>query len=93
MPMTCSGKSGAAFLIFGMALNLGAQAGEQPAVSQRKPLVLHARVREPSTADSYAVKEKVLRWEPARTSTIVCDMWNSTGVMGRRTGSARSHPP
>ena len=53
MPMTRSGKSGPAFLIAGMALILGADARKEPQSRQRDPLILHARVREPSTAGCF----------------------------------------
>jgi len=89
MRMTWSGKSGAAVMIGALALVLGAQAQEKPAVTKREPLVLHARVREPAaTAGPFVVNEKILRWEPSQTAIIVCDMWNQHWCQGatRRVG-------
>ena len=69
-------------------LVLSCQGGE-PA----KPLVLHARLREAeASGKSFAVKEKTLEWEPAKTAIIICDMWNQHWCKGatRRVGRAGS---
>src|SRR5438270_11453189 len=48
-----------------------------------KPLVLHARLREAETSGkSFAVKDKTLEWEPAKTALIICDMWNQHWCKG-----------
>ena len=54
-----------------------------------KALVLHARFREPVPGGStFTVKEKTLKWDPARTAIIICDMWNQHWCKGasRRVG-------
>jgi putative membrane-bound dehydrogenase-like protein len=91
MRITWSGKSGAAVMIGALALVLGAQiqAREEPKLPAQEPLVLHARFREPAaTVGSFVVEEKILRWEPAQTAIIVCDMWNQHWCQGatRRVG-------
>jgi putative membrane-bound dehydrogenase-like protein len=56
--------------------------------------MLHARVREAASpakgpnANSFLVKEKELRWKPAQTAIIICDMWNQHWCQGatRRVG-------
>ena len=50
-------------------------------------MVLHARSQVPD-AGGYVVKEEVLRWEPARTAIIICDMWDKHWCQGatRRVG-------
>ncbi len=65
-------------------LLLSAQGGE-PA----KSLILHARLREAEASGrSFAVKEKTLEWDPAKTAIIICDMWNQHWCKGatRRVG-------
>src|SRR5205085_3548380 len=53
--------------------------GREPA----KPLVLHARQREvAASGKSFAVKDKTLEWEPAKTALIICDMWNQHWCKG-----------
>lgn len=49
-----------------------------------EPLVLHARLREPVAGEStsYSVKEKELRWDPAKSALIICDMWNEHWCKG-----------
>lgn len=46
--------------------------------SAAEPLVLHARFREPGDAPAHLapVRERELRWDPARTALIVCDLWD-----------------
>src|SRR4051794_40486763 len=53
--------------------------GDEPA----KPLVLHARLREAeASGKSFAVKDRTLEWEPAKTALIICDMWNQHWCKG-----------
>ncbi len=57
----------------------------------RAPLILHARVREarpPSNPTGFQTQEKILRWDPAQTAIIICDMWNQHWCRGatRRVG-------
>ncbi len=74
--------------IGGTVLSLVAQAQEPSSAPAREPLVLHARVRERAAAPAadatspYVVKEQVLRWDPARTAVIICDMWNEHECQG-----------
>ena len=59
-------------------------------------MVLHARVREVGaklvnagvTTSIYDAKENVLRWDPAKTAIIICDMWDQHWCRGatRRVG-------
>ena len=66
------------------------QAQDQPA-APRAPLILHARVREAPSRSSpkgFQTQEKTLRWDPAQTAIIICDMWNQHWCRGatRRVG-------
>ncbi len=59
--------------------------------SPAAPLILHARVREarpPSSPQRSETQEKTLRWDPAQTAIIICDMWNQHWCRGatRRVG-------
>jgi nicotinamidase-related amidase/type 1 glutamine amidotransferase len=84
--------------ISGLALGFCARAGEEPAAKIRGPLVLHARTQEPaattpgSAARSFRVVEKTLRWEPARTAIIICDMWNQHWCQGASRRVAQMAP-
>ena len=57
-------------------------------------LVLHARSREAvaggasKTAAAYKLKDQTLKWNPAQTAIIICDMWNQHWCQGatRRVG-------
>ena len=52
-------------------------------------LLLHARSRVPAAgATGFSVKETTLKWEPAKTAIIICDMWNQHWCKGatRRVG-------
>jgi putative membrane-bound dehydrogenase-like protein len=77
----------------GLAAATLAHAMEQPSGS-RETLTLHARAREsgkPANQAARAVSiasEKVLRWDPAQTAIIICDMWNQHWCKGatRRVG-------
>ncbi len=77
-----------------LTLGLVAEARDQPSRPPAKPLILHARVRElaasakESNAHGFVVKEKELRWDPAQTAIIICDMWNQHWCRGatRRVG-------
>ncbi len=55
-----------------------------------KPLLLHARLCEPAPAQGagFAVKEKSVEWNPAKTALIICDMWDQHWCKGatRRVG-------
>ncbi len=90
----CRGSRGAAIWLAVLAVPLVAQAQEEPAVKERQPLVLHARAREAAAkiagapAGSFIVQEKTLRWDPAQTAIIICDMWNQHWCQGatRRVG-------
>src|SRR5262245_23925801 len=81
-------RSGAAVWISGLALALVASAPEKSAAQARGPIVLHARVREPAATagggapGAFIVKEKILRWDPAQTAIIVCDMWDKHWCQG-----------
>ncbi len=65
-----------------LAVGLAAEAQDQPSRPLPVPLTLHARVRDvaaltkDSSARPFVVKEKSLRWDPAQTAVIICDMWN-----------------
>ena len=60
----------------------------------RETLTLHARVREAGKPSNQAAptaslaSEKILRWDPAQTAIIICDMWNQHWCQGatRRVG-------
>src|SRR5262245_30752279 len=80
----------AAAWVSGLILVTERPAPAQPDRQPREPLVLHARVREPgpaargsgSLAGSFVVQEKMLRWDPARTAVIICDMWQKHWCQG-----------
>src|SRR5262249_47741210 len=44
-----------------------------------EPLAMTARSRVPNAADmgGYSVREQVIRWEPAQTAIVICDMWDN----------------
>ena len=83
-----------AFWAAGLALGLAAEAQDKSSSPSPEPLTLHARVRElaspakDSSARSFVVKEKELRWNAAQTALIICDMWNQHWCQGatRRVG-------
>jgi putative membrane-bound dehydrogenase-like protein len=87
MRVTLCGKVGVVVWISGLAMALGSAVQNKPEDEPREPLVLHARARVPASG-GYAVKEDVLRWEPARTAIIICDMWDKHWCQGatRRVG-------
>jgi putative membrane-bound dehydrogenase-like protein len=72
---------------------LGTEAPAQP-TSSTEPLTLHARIREAQAPLSDALpkrpdaQQKTLRWNPAQTAIIICDMWNQHWCRGatRRVG-------
>lgn len=77
--------------LFGLiAVTAGAWLAAQGAVAtDAKTLVLHARFREPVPGGTtFTIKEKTLKWDPAKTAIIVCDMWNQHWCKGatRRVG-------
>jgi putative membrane-bound dehydrogenase-like protein len=80
--------SATAFWIGGLSLALAGSGPRQASDQPRDPLILHARVRQPAPAqagqagDRFLVAEKVLRWEPAQTAIIICDMWNQHWCQG-----------
>ena len=74
-----------------VAWTLVANAHAQPA-SPAAALILHSRVREAGATESRPegpqTQEKMLRWDPAQTAIIICDMWNQHWCKGatRRVG-------
>ncbi len=87
MGTTRVARNGVAVWIGALALSLASAAGEQPGAPASEPLVLHARLRAPKD-DSFVEVEKSLRWDPAHTALIICDMWNEHWCRGatRRVG-------
>jgi nicotinamidase-related amidase/type 1 glutamine amidotransferase len=71
-----------------LALACMSSAQEKPGGTKREPLTLHARMREAasnqngSATGTFAVKEKILSWDPAKTALIICDMWNQHWCQG-----------
>ncbi len=82
-----SGRRGA-FWALGLAMALVAEAQDQPSRPSSEPLTLHARVRQVtapakgSGAEPSGATEKILRWDPAQTAIIICDMWNQHWCQG-----------
>jgi putative membrane-bound dehydrogenase-like protein len=81
MRLTWRGACVAVLSIGSLALAVIAHAQETPLAGARQALVLHTRAREPAAptgaaARPFVVNEKVLKWDPARTAVIICDMWN-----------------
>ena len=78
-----------------LALGMLAQASEQPAQSQ-ETLTLHARVRgsgEQSNSPAASIPStRVLRWAPAQTAIIICDMWNAHWCRGATARVAQLAP-
>lgn len=64
-----------------LPLARSAAAAAQAAGKQGKMLELKARKREPAGA-GYAVRESKLKWNPAQTAVIVCDMWDHHWCQG-----------
>src|ERR1017187_5925357 len=70
------------FWALGLSVALVAEAQDQPSRPSLEPLTLHARVREVAPAAKGSgsapsgATEKILRWGPAQTAIIICDMWN-----------------
>ncbi len=87
MGVTWCGGTKAVVCLGGLAMAVAAVAGERAEDPSREPLVLHARVRVQESG-GYFVKNEVLRWDPARTAIIICDMWNQHWCQGatRRVG-------
>ena len=88
--MRTAWQGGVSSVFYAVALvgALSVVAREQPALST-EPLVLHAQVRDPATpSDHAAAQQKILRWNPAQTAIIICDMWNEHWCRGatRRVG-------
>jgi putative heme-binding domain-containing protein len=84
-------RTGAGLAVWAGGLVLALTGQAEPAEKVQEPLVLHARVREADkagAAGSFVVKEQVLRWQPAQTAIIICDMWNQHWCQGatRRVG-------
>lgn len=59
-----------------------------------EPLVLHARRRVPAAdaAGKFAIVEHVLRWDPAQTAIVVCDMWDQHWCRGAAARVAEMAP-
>ncbi len=76
------------FWAAGLAVAFVTEARAQPSRASSEPLTLHARVREAAPAAKGAAAapvgatEKVLRWAPAQTAIIICDMWNQHWCQG-----------
>src|SRR5262245_3497649 len=79
----------------GLALAPRGRGGAEPPA--REPLMLHARVRVPAASPAslpndassgFAVKDELLRWDPAKTAIVICDMWDQHWCRGatRRVG-------
>ena len=81
---SCRGKRYLAVSLAGLALLEIASAQEKRDGNERKPLALHARFREPVTEvnGQFRIKEQIVRWDPARTAVIICDMWNQHWCRG-----------
>jgi nicotinamidase-related amidase len=78
-------------LLLTLAVAAGPPAGQAEQAGARpegKTLELKGRYREEGPGGTYAAKEKSLRWEPAQTALIVCDMWDQHWCKGanRRVG-------
>jgi putative membrane-bound dehydrogenase-like protein len=77
-----------AFWAVSVAIGHLADANDQPSRPSPKPMTLHARLRElaapatDSNTRTFVMKEKVLRWDPAQTAIIICDMWNQHWCQG-----------
>ena len=87
MRVSWCGRTGALVWFGGMAMAVAAIAGVRPDDPPWEPLVLHARTRVQESG-RYEVKDEVLRWDPAQTAIIICDMWNQHWCQGatRRVG-------
>ncbi len=92
----CRGRGSLVFCAAILILVGGAaaQTGARPLDRSEATLVLHARSREatagtaPKAAAAYTVKDQILKWNPAQTAIIICDMWNQHWCQGatRRVG-------
>ncbi len=90
------GKAGSYIGIIGLGLGLTAGGSGGTGPPERDAIVLHARLREavpspggrPADQAGFEAKAKVLRWEPARSAIIICDMWDQHWCRGatRRVG-------
>jgi putative heme-binding domain-containing protein len=97
MPKSWYAKAVGILGIIGVGLVLAphGRGGVEPPAHES--LLLHARVRVPvaspaiATSDAssgFAVKDEPLRWDPAKTAIIICDMWDQHWCRGatRRVG-------
>lgn len=59
-----------------------------------EPLVLHARSRVPAAEGSgaFVIQERELRWDPAQTAIVVCDMWDQHWCRGAAARVAEMAP-
>ncbi|MFH5805811.1 protein-signal peptide and transmembrane prediction [Alienimonas sp. DA493] len=58
-------------------LSVGALAPAEPPAASAEPLLLNARAqRQPEGGGGYRTVETTLRWNPAETAVVVCDMWD-----------------
>jgi len=64
-----------------------------PAVAA-EPLLLHARSRVPVAGmpGAFAIVESELRWDPAQTAVVVCDMWDQHWCRGAAARVAEMAP-
>ena len=87
MRTTWRGKVGVVVGIGGLAWAVAASARAKPEGQAGEPLVLNARLRATETT-GWVLKEETLRWDPARTALIICDMWDKHWCQGatRRVG-------
>ena len=90
MPGSWRGGIGLAACIGVLMLAPAIQSQEKAAETSGKGLLLHLRTQEPkaSASGSFLAQEKTVRWEPAQTAIIICDMWNQHWCRGatRRVG-------
>ncbi|HTE17981.1 MAG TPA: hypothetical protein VK689_06335 [Armatimonadota bacterium] len=85
------GRGVAGLLAFGF-LALGASRVPVEAARREKMLELKARYREETAGGEFAAREKKLRWEPAQTAVIICDMWDEHWCRGATRRGAELAP-
>ena len=81
MRVPLCGNVGAMVWISSLTMALGAAVPDEPKAPLRESLVLHTRERVQDSS-GFVVKEETLRWDPARTAIIICDMWDKHWCQG-----------
>jgi nicotinamidase-related amidase len=80
--MVTGARGRAAALPALLALAVAAAGAAWSAGTGGMMLEMNARRREAAVDGTYGVREQRLRWKPAETAVIVCDMWNEHWCKG-----------